>query len=78
MPERVVGQLGDLTRHLDAGWTRAHDHKGEPARSASRVGLGFGRLECAEDPAARDERALERLHLGRVLAPLVVAEIRVA
>ena len=42
----------------------------EPARSAS---LGSGSASAAsnarEDAAADDERALERLHLGRVLAP---------
>ena len=50
------------------------------SHAARRVGvrLRLGRLERAEDAAAHDERALERLHLGGVLAPLVVAEVRVA
>ena len=54
------------------------DHEGEPARRAAGVGLELGRLEGAEEAAAHDERALERLDLGGVLAPVVVAEVGVA
>ena len=39
--------------------------------------LLLGGLERGEDPAAHDERALERLHLGGVRAPVVVPEVRV-
>ena len=41
------------------------------------VGLELGRLEGLEDPPADGQRALERLELGRVLLPLVVAEVGV-
>ena len=42
-----------------------------------RVGLDLGRLERGEDAAADLERAVERLQLGRVRLPFVVAEVRV-
>ena len=38
----------------------------------------LGRLERAQDPAPDGQRALERLDLGRELAPLVVPEVGVA
>ena len=41
------------------------------------VGLELGRLEGLEDLAADGQRALERLQLGRVLLPFVVAEVGV-
>src|SRR5438876_1050792 len=47
-------------------------------RVGIRVGLHLGRLERAEDVTARHQRALQRLHLGGVLTPLVVAEVGVA
>ncbi len=56
----------------------AHDHEGEQGGAQLGVGLDLGRLEGAEEAAAHAERALERLYLGGVLAPVVVAEVRVA
>ena len=45
---------------------------------ASGSGSASAASNAPSRPPAHDERALERLHLGRVLAPLVVAEVRVA
>src|SRR5437763_848605 len=51
----------------------------EPSFAArlEAVTLQLGRREGAEDSPAHRERALERLDLGSVLAPLVVAEVGV-
>ena len=73
-----MGELGDLPRHLDAGRAGADDDEGEPAPPPLRIRLDLGRLEGAEDAAADLERAVERLQLGRVRLPLVVAEVGVA
>ena len=70
-------ELGDLPGHLDAGRAGADDDEGEPAPPPLRVGLDLGGLERGEDAAADVERAGERLQLGRVRLPLVVAEVGV-
>ncbi len=73
----VAGDLGDLAGHLDAGRPGADDDEGQQRGLGLGVGLELGRLEGLEDPPADGERALERLELGRVLLPLVVAEVGV-
>ena len=77
--QRVARELGDLAGHLDAGRAGADDDEGEPrgARCAAS-GSTSAASNARQDAAADDERALERLHLGGVLAPLVVAEVGVA
>ena len=45
--------------------------------AALGVGLDLGRLEGLQDATAHVERALQRLQLGRVLLPFVVAEVGV-
>ena len=55
----VAGELGDLPRHLHAGRSRAHHHKGQPPPSALGVGLHLGRLERAEYPGADRQRAFQ-------------------
>ncbi len=73
----VAGELTDLTGHLDPGRAAADDDEGEPGLPPRRVGLPLGRFERREEPATDDERALERLHLGCLGAPLLVAEVGV-
>ena len=75
--KRVARQLGDLAGHLHAGRSGPDDRERQPGGTAVRVGLRFGRLERAENPAPDGQRALERLDLGRELAPFVVTEVRV-
>ncbi len=47
------------------------------ASTPRRIGLDLRRLEGGQHPAADLERTLERLQLGRVRAPFVVAEVGV-
>ena len=75
--QRVARELADLPCHLDAGRAGADDDEREPGSAPFGIGLLLGRLERAEDAAADCQRALERLHLRRMLAPLVVAEVGV-
>ena len=72
---RVARDLGDLSRHLDAGRPRAHDHERQLALTLGRVLGRLGGLERAQDLRADVQRALERLELRRVLLPLGVAEV---
>ena len=48
----VTGDLGDLTRQLDAGWAAADDREREPGPAAVWIRLDFGRFERGEDAAA--------------------------
>ena len=73
----VAGELGDLAGHLDAGGTGADHHERQPLAAPLGIALDLGGLEGGEDAAAHGQRALERLHLGRMGAPLVVAEVGV-
>ena len=75
--QRVAGELGDLAGHLDAGGTGADHCERQPLVAPLGIGLELGGLEGGQDAAADGQRALERLHLGRVRAPLVVAEVGV-
>ena len=75
---RLTRDLGDLAGELDAGWPGADDGERQPRGPALRVALDLGGLEGAIDARTDAERVVERLHRGRVRAPLVVAEVRVA
>ena len=75
--QRVAGELGDLPGHLDAGGTGADDRERQPLAAPLGVFLELGGLERGQDLAAHGQRAFERLHLCRVFAPLVVAEVGV-
>ena len=75
--QRVAGELGDLAGHLDAGGTGADHHERQPLVAPLGIALELGGLEGGQDAAADGQRALERLHLGRMRAPLVVAEVGV-
>jgi hypothetical protein len=74
----VLGELGDLAGHLDAGRAGADDDEGEPRLLPLEVGLDFRCFERGEDAASDLECARKRLQLGRLRLPLVVAEVRVA
>ncbi len=74
----VAGELADLTGHLDAGRPGPHDDEREPRSATRGVGVRLGGLEGTEQAASHDQGALQRLHLGGVTAPLLVAEVRVA
>ena len=76
-PERVPRQLGDLAGHLDAGGAGPDDDEREPCIARRRVRLDLGGLERGEEPAANGDCALERLHLGSVQLPFLVAEVGV-
>ena len=76
-PRSVAPDLGDLARHLDPGGPSADHDEGQELGLALGVGLELGRLEGLEDLPADRQRALQRLQLGRVLLPFVVAEVGV-
>jgi len=74
---RVSGELGDLARHLHARRPGADHHERQVLAAPSGIALELGGLEGGEDAAADEQGALERLHLGGMGAPLVVAEVGV-
>ena len=76
--ERVRGELADLSGHLDAGGTRAHDDEGQELIDRSRVGLDLGQLEGAENARAQLEGVVDGLHAGRKHREVVVAEVGLA
>ena len=73
----VAPDLGDLARHLDSGGAGADHDEGQELGPAIGVGLELGRLEGLQDLPADRQRALQRLQLGRVLLPFIVAEVGV-
>ena len=56
MPQRPVGELGDLASHLDAGRAGADHDEGQQATHLVLGLRDLGQLEGAEDPAAELER----------------------
>jgi hypothetical protein len=76
-PQRVARQLRDLAGHLDAGGAGADDDEREPRVAFVCGRLCFGGLEGGEEPAAHRKCAFERLDLGGVHPPVLVAEIRI-
>jgi hypothetical protein len=76
-PQGVARQLGDLAGHLDAGGTGADDDEREPRVPCLCVRLALGGFTGGEEAAANRECTLERLDLGGVHPPLLVAEVRV-
>ena len=74
--EGLVGQFLDLAGHLDAGRTGADDDEGQQLLAALGVAGALGLLEGAEDAAAQLQRVVDRLHAGRELGEVVVAEVR--
>ena len=78
MTEGVARELADLPCDLDAGRAGSDDDERQQRGATIVIGLDLGGLERAQEMASDDERTLERLHLGGVLTPFVVAEVRVA
>ena len=76
--ERVVGDLAERARELDAGRPAADHDERHPFAASRRVGLALGGLEGDQDPAADLGRVLDRLEARRERGPVVVAEVRVA
>ena len=73
--ERVVGQLGDLTGHLDTGGSGPDDDERQQLLPAGRVTGALGLLERAEDATAQLQRIVDGLHAGGELGEMVVAEV---
>ena len=76
-PQCVPRQFGDLAGHLDTGRPGADDDESEPGVACLGARLALGGLEGGEQPATHRERTLERLDLGGVHPPVVMAEVRV-
>ena len=76
--ERVVGEFGDLAGHLDARRACADDRERQQLLAPRRIAGPLGLLERAEDASAQLQRVVDRLHAGRELGEMVVAEIRLA
>ena len=75
--EREAAHLADRARELDARRPAAHDHEREQRLLALGIRFLLGILEGAQHAAADLRRLLEGLEAGRVLFPVVVAEVRV-
>ncbi len=73
--ERLIRQFLDLARHFDTGRPGADDHERQQLPAACRVTGPLGLLEGAEDAAPQLERVVDRLHAGRELGEVVVAEV---
>jgi len=54
-----VPELGDLPRHLDAGWTGSDDDERQPRLARRLVCLRLRRFEREQDAVAQVERARE-------------------
>ncbi len=76
--EGVVGQFGDLARHLHPGRTRPDDDEREKFRAALWIAGALGLFEGAEDPAAQFQRVVDGLHAGRPFGEVVIAEVGLA
>ena len=76
--QRLGGQLGDLARQLHPGRTRTDDGERQQLLAEDRIAGPFRQLERAEDAPAHFERVVDRLHAGRELREMVVAEIGLA
>ena len=76
--ERVVGEFGDLPGHFDAGRACADDGERQQLLPAGRIAGALGLLEGTKDAAAQLQRIVDRLHAGRPLGEMVVAEVGLA
>lgn len=73
--ERVAGDLGQRAGQLDAGRAAADHGKTQPGCACGQVGLGFGALEGEQQLAPQHQRVVQRLQAGRMLGPVIVAEV---
>ena len=76
--QRVRGKLADLSCHLDARRTRAHNNEGQELVHRGRVCFDFGQLERAENAGAQLKRVVDGLHARCEHCEVVVAEVRLA
>ena len=76
MAQRAVGELGDLTGHLDTGRPGSDDDEGEQLSALLLRVRDLGRLEGTEDPAAQLEGVVDGLHARRMAGEVIVAEVR--
>ena len=76
--ERVVGELGDLAGHLDAGGAGTDDGEGQQLLAARGIAGPLGLFERAKDAATQLECVIDRLHARRPLGEVIVAEVRLA
>ena len=76
--QRVLGEVGDGSRHFDAGRAGADDDEGQQRRAPRRIGLALGALEGDEDAPPQRGGILQRFQARRERLPFVVAEIGVA
>ncbi len=73
--QRVGGELPDLAGQLDPRRPRTDQRERQPALSLDRVARCLRHLEGAEQLPADEQGVGQRLHAGRVLGELVVAEV---
>ncbi len=76
--ERVVGEFGDLPGHFDARRACADDGERQQLLPTGRIAGALGLLERPENPGPQLQRVVDRLHAGRPLGEMVVAEVRLA
>ena len=74
--EGISSELGNLARHLHTGRSRPDDNEREKSTSLYFIVGELGLFERAEDAAAQLESIVNRLHAGRVLLEMIVAEVR--
>ena len=67
--------LGERAGQLDARRPGADDHERHPGTPPGIVGLALGDLERHQDPLADPQSVFQALQSGRVLGPIVMAEI---
>ena len=73
---RLPGQLGQRAGQLRPGRPAADHDQRHPLAATLRIGLALGGLEGQQRAPAHLGRVLEGLQARRVLAPLLVAEVR--
>jgi hypothetical protein len=74
----VLRELGDLTRHLDARGAGADDGEREQLLASRLIARSLGLFERGQDSGPQLQRVIDRLHAGRELGEMVVAEVRLA
>ena len=75
--QRVLRDLAERPRQLDARGPRAHDDERQPGFLLRGIGLSFGKFEGREHPTPNLERVADRLEPGRERRPLFVPKVRV-
>ena len=76
--ESVVGEFGDLPGHLDAGGSGPDDGERQQLLTPRGITGALGLFERAKDAAAQLQCVIDRLHAGRPLREMVVAEVGLA